>query len=116
VFLDKTDGVTKIGNSGFKRTLGANIADLLKDSFFMQDGQIGAYVAEVIDYMIEDIGTGHLSEQRQIAIERIIYCIDEPIIKFKLAEMLSEALGDQSFEARLIDDEIRRLEERRRRI
>lgn len=116
VFLEKIDQVTKIGNSGLKRTLGANIADLLKDSFFMQGGQIGAYIAEVIDFIIEDIAAGRLSEQRQIAIERIIYCIDEPIIKFKLAEMLSEALGDQSFEARLIDDEIRRLEERRRRI
>ncbi|MEZ2336952.1 hypothetical protein AB6735_15015 [Mucilaginibacter sp. RCC_168] len=116
VFLEKTDQVTKIGNSGFKRTLGANIADLLKDSFFMQDGQIGAYIAGVIDFIIEDIGAGRLTEERQIAIERIIYCIDEPIIKFKLAEMLSEVLGDQSFEARLIDDEISRLQERRRQI
>ncbi|MCO5949841.1 ATP-binding protein [Mucilaginibacter flavidus] len=114
VFLEKMDQVTKIGNSAFKRTLGANIADLLKDSFFMQDGQIGAYIAQVIDFIIEDISAGHLTGQRQIAIERIIYCIDEPILKFKLAEMLSEALGDQSFEARLIDDEIQRLQERRR--
>jgi len=116
VFLEKTDGVTKIGNSGFKRTLGANIADLLKDSFFMQDGQVGAYIAGVIDLIIADIAAGHLSEGRQIAIERIIYCIDEPILKYKLAEMLSEALGDQNFEARLLDDEIRRLQERRKQI
>lgn len=116
VFLDKSDGVTKIGNSAVKRTLGANIADLLKDSFFMQNGQVGAYIAEVIDLIIEDIAAGQLPEQRQTAIERIIHCIDEPIIKFKLAEMLSEALGNQSFEGRLLDDEIRRLQERRRHI
>jgi len=89
---------------------------LLKDSFFMQDGQVGAYIAGVIDLIIADIAAGHLSEGRQIAIERIIYCIDEPILKYKLAEMLSEALGDQNFEARLLDDEIRRLQERRKQI
>ncbi|WEA00716.1 hypothetical protein [Mucilaginibacter sp. SJ] len=115
VYLERIDGRTRIGSSSLKRTFGANIADLLKDSFFIQDGQIGDFVAGEIDDLIEDIRNRQISATRKSEMERIIRVIDEPILKFKLAEMLSEALGDRQFELDLIDEEIRRLERRRRR-
>jgi hypothetical protein len=116
VFIEKGEFGSVIGQSNNKRTFGANLSDLLKDSFFLQDGQIGSYVAEVIDLMIEDIRANRLDAQRRQHIERIIHAIDEPILKFKLAEMLSEATGEDEFERHLLDEEIRRLQERRNRI
>jgi hypothetical protein len=116
VYLERVDGQTRVGNSESKKTFGANIADLLKDSFFIQDGQIGDFVGGQIDKVIRDIRSGQISSDRRIEIERVISTIDEPVLKYKLAEMLSEALGDRQFELQLIDEEIRRLERRRREI
>ncbi|SDE84854.1 hypothetical protein SAMN05216464_11039 [Mucilaginibacter pineti] len=116
VFVEKGEFGSLIGQSDNKRTFGANLADLLKDSFFLQDGQIGSYVAEVIDIIIDDIRHNRLDTQRRQTIERIIHALDEPILKFKLAEMLSAATGEQDFERQLLDEEIRRLRERRNRI
>jgi hypothetical protein len=45
---------------------------------------------------------------------RIISCIDEPILRFKLAEMLSKSTGDNEFESQVLEDEIRRLQEKRK--
>lgn len=113
VYLEKANGVTILGDANQKRTLGANISDLLKDSFFIQGGQIGGFIAGVIDDMITDIRNRRLAPERRDAIERIIHAIDEPVLKFKLAEMLAEALGNREFEIQLIDEEIRRLERKR---
>ncbi len=113
VYLEKADGVTRVSNAENKRTLGANISDLLKDSFFIQDGQIGGFIASVIDGVITDIRSRQIPAERKIAIERIIHAIDEPVLKFKMAEMLTEALGNREFELQLIDEEIRRLQQRR---
>lgn len=113
VYLERIEGHTRLGSSNEKRTFGANIADLLKDSFFIKDGQIGDFVAQVIDGIIRDIRNNNISADRRIEIERIIMTIDEPVLRFKLAEMLAEVLGDRKFELQLIDEEIRRLEKRR---
>lgn len=113
VFLERGNGGTVIGNSAFKRTFGANLADLLKDTFFLQDGQIGNFVADVIDKVITDIDRGRLPNDRIQEIERIINALDEPIIKFKLAEKLSAATGNRSFERRMLDEEIEHLQARR---
>jgi len=48
-----------------------------------------------------------------LSIERIINALDEPIIKFKLAEKLGAATGNRSFELKLLEDEIARLQARR---
>jgi len=113
VYLERVDGQTSVGKSDSKRTFGANIADLLKDSFFIHDGQIGDFVATQIDKVIRDIRSGQISSDRRVEIQRVITSIDEPVLKYKLAEMLSETLGDRIFELQLIDEEIRRLERRR---
>lgn len=113
VFLEKTEKATIMGNAEGKRTFGANISDLLKDSFFLSDGQIGSFSADIIDSIINDINSKDLNNERINSIERIISCIDEPVIKFKLAEMLSGAIGDKRFERRLVNDEIQRLTKKR---
>lgn len=114
VFMQKENGRTKIGTSSSKLTLGANVSDLLKDSFFINDGQIGSFIAGVLDNIINRINNKLLDENQIQEIQRIIQALDEPILKFKLAEMLSNATGNEGFEKQLIDDEIHRLTQRRR--
>lgn len=116
VFLQKADNITVIGSSVDKRTFGANIADLLRDTFFMNDGQIGSFAAKVIDNIIEEISDENLTVENANNIQRQIQCIDEPIIRFKLAEMLSDSLGNREFEIKLIDEEIEHLKNRKDRI
>lgn len=113
VFLDKALNKTKIIDSSLKRTFGANLADLLKDSFFMHDEQVGNFVSKVIDRLISQIQNKNLSEKEISDCERIIFALDEPITKFKLAEMLAESIGDNKLERQLLDAEIARLQERR---
>ncbi len=48
--------------------------------------------------------------------KKIIHAIDDPVLKFKLAEMLTEVSEDREFKMQLIDEEIQRLQERRRAI
>jgi hypothetical protein len=116
VFLERGTSGTVIGNSSLKHTFGANISDLLKDSFFLNDGQIGNFVGDIIDESIKEIQSGDIKTERRHALERIIKTIDEPIIKFKLAEMLSSSSGDSEFERELLDIEIKRLQEKRRNV
>ena len=116
VYFERVNGLTNVNNSNSKKTFGANISDLLKDSFFIQDGQIGDFVATQINRIIKDINDGQISSDRRTEIERLITSIDEPVLKYKLAEMLSEAVGDREFELQLIDEEISRLERRKERI
>lgn len=113
VFLEKGGTGTIVSNSNTKHTFGANISDLLKDSFFLQDSQIGGFVAEKIDETILEIRKGDINLVNKQKLERIIRAIDEPIIKFKLAEMLNDTLGDNQFERELLDNEIIRLQEKR---
>lgn len=113
IFLEKENGVTRLMNSGSSRTFGANIADLLKDSFFIGNVQIGDFAAGLIDKVITDINNSELTIQRVEEIKRIIFIIDEPIVKFKLAQMLGNSIGDKMIELNLIDQEIQRLQKRK---
>lgn len=82
----------------------------------MDDEQIGNFVSGVIDQLIAQIKKKDLNEKEISDCERIILAIDEPIIKFKLAEMLAESIGDNKFERQLLEAEIARLQEKRNRL
>lgn len=116
VFIERVEKFSQILDSSNKRTLGANISDLLKDSFFIHDGQIGSFISNTINSVIEVMAKKKMTEVEIIIIERLIACLDEPILKFKLAEMLSEATGDKGFESKMIDAEMNRLADRRKRL
>ncbi len=116
VFLEKIERKTLVRSSENTYTFGASIADLLKDSFFIGDGQAGDFFADIIDKVIKDIRRGGLSPRRVEEIERIVSTIDEPVMRFKLAQMLGDAIGDSRLEMQLIDQEIRNLQKRREEI
>lgn len=98
------------------KTFGANISNLLSDSFFINEGLIGDFAKDKIEKVIVklnkllDLKNNNvyidISEDKKILIKETIEIIDEPIIKMKLIDMYNTI-----FEVS-IENEISDLEER----
>lgn len=122
IYLDHEEILTtKIldGETNTRNTFGANIHELLADSFFISDGLIGEFAKEKIDFVIEKLNskilindknktsnTSYDDEKDQI--KQIINLIDEPIIKFRLIEMFNLAFSTKTS----LENEIDLLEEK----
>ena len=114
IFLEKTkEGKCRI-SSEVQKTFGANITDLLADSFFIKDGLIGDFakskINEVITWINENRNRTEINEKDLEHYQKVIELIDERVIKLKLSEMITELLPDNTFYNKVIDDEIKRLE------
>lgn len=77
-----------------KNTFGANITDLLSESFFLENGLIGDFarvkIEEVIKFLKEEKSEINSKEDAK----KIIELIDEPLLKSKLREMYYELFSD----------------------
>ncbi|MBA5630392.1 hypothetical protein [Moheibacter lacus] len=126
VYLYKTtDGKTELLDQISKqrptKTFGANISDLLADSFFVNDGLIGDFAKEKIEKTIEWINNNiELKSRNRDSFSReleyhkkVISIIDEPVVKIKLSEMISELEDSNDFQRQILNDEIRFLTEKR---
>lgn len=121
----KTDGKTELLDQNSKqrptKTFGANISDLLADSFFVNDGLIGDFAKEKIEKIITWINENRESKDRNADTflreleynKKVISIIDEPVVKIKLSEMISELEDSNDFEKQILNDEIRFLTEKR---
>lgn len=114
IFLEKAEeGKCRI-SSEVQKTFGANITDLLADSFFIKDGLIGDFakskINEVITWINENRNRTEINEKDLEHYQKVIELIDERVIKLKLSEMITELLPDNTFYHKVIDDEIKRLE------
>ena len=113
IFLEKPEGKCQI-SSRVQKTFGANITDLLADSFFIKDGLIGDFakskINEVITWINENRNKTKIDEEKLAYYKKVIELIDERVIKLKLSEMITELLPDNTFYNKVIDDEIKRLE------
>ncbi|MGN7986065.1 AAA family ATPase [Pedobacter sp. 22226] len=94
-----------------KNTFGANITDLLADSFFLSDGLIGDFakdkIKEIVNWLNQadnNDGAGHY--------KKLIEIIDEPIAKRKLAEMYDEKMNS-NLQLSVIDQQIKELNQKR---
>lgn len=67
-------------------TFGANITDILADSFFISNGLMGEFAKEKINEVIKLLGLNEVSESENEYIKKVIEIIDEPLIKTKLKE------------------------------
>lgn len=125
-YLQKDGSNTKVLNIDDPqrpvKTFGANITDLLADSFFVKEGLIGDFakgkIQETIDW-INNCKERRLSNQDRfqhelIYYKKIISLIDEHITKIKLSEMLSELEPTNDFQKSIIDEEIKYLQQRRK--
>ncbi|MEZ7515344.1 hypothetical protein [Flavobacterium frigidarium] len=125
VYLLKNDNRTEVLDYDSKyrptKTFGANISDLLAESFFVNDGLIGDFAKEKIEKTIEWINNNIESKIRNTDTfskeleyhKRVISIIDEPIIKIKLSEMISELEDDNDFQKQILNDEIKFLTKKR---
>ena len=116
-----------------KNTFGANITDLLADSFFINDGLIGDFAKEKISITLEWLkrkanekrkknNQKDLFKKENITVlefeneseeieyhKKIINLIDEPLVKNKLKEMFIEFVSE---DLEFKDEQIRQLEEK----
>jgi predicted ATP-binding protein involved in virulence len=86
ICLENKDGLVVLLDSlKSLRTFGANITDLLADSFFVDDGLVGDFAKDKIQETIIWLKIDSKKEAEHY--RTLIGIIDEPIVKRKLAEM-----------------------------
>lgn len=91
------------------RSFGANITDLLADSFFVEDGLIGDFAKNYIHWIIEWINDESRDMSKLEKVKKIINLIDEPITQTKLSEMFDLKLN-QHLRLSIIRSQIKDLE------
>lgn len=91
------------------RTFGANITDLLADSFFLEGSLIGDFATEKIKETIEWLNEKDDKKDEREKYKTIIEMIDEPILQRKLGEMYDEKVNDADLKNEIIDKQIRYL-------
>lgn len=101
-----------------KNTFGANIIDLLADSFFLKDGLMGDFAKEKIEATIDWLNEERKNKQKKSEKsynlnlkdyeyhKKIVQLIDEPILRMKLAEMLDELQDSRNLQKEVAQKEI----------
>ena len=97
----------KSNNRPYK-TFGANISDLLADSFFVDNSLIGDFSYNLIQNTITWLNQKENHENSEYY-RKIIQIIDEPIIQRKLAEMYDDK-SPEKFQLKIIEEQIKKLE------
>lgn len=97
VYLKKDGNKTKFLSEYEKpkKSFGANITDLLADSFFIEDGLLGDFAKEKIEDAIKYLNNFENSKMNKITARKIINIIDEPILKYKLEDMYFEKFPEE---------------------
>lgn len=96
-----------------KKSFGANITDLLADSFFIRDGLMGNYAKNKIQKVIDAINDKDILLKKEC--EDIICLIDEPLLRRKLSEMYSAAFNDD-LELKMVEEELALLQRRKEKL
>lgn len=113
VYLNKSNigefsVLTEINEQRPKKSFGANITDLLSDSFFIEDGLMGDFAKEKIKEVIAWLNKKDDKKNAEYY-KNVIQIIDEPIIQRKLSEMYDEKMHTE-VRLSLIDKQINELE------
>lgn len=93
IFLNKNiDGQCKVKEpQDMERTFGANIHNLYRSSFFMQDGLMGKFAKEKIDGVIRDLRShNEITEHRKKEIRFIIEQVGEPLVREMLLKQYNQ--------------------------
>ena len=88
-------------------TFAANVNDLLGHSFFLDDLLIGDFANSKIEYVINWINdnrdkNGDFNGDEFNNVKKVISLIEEPVLRNKLAEMLSDIEVDEEFVQKMI--------------
>lgn len=77
--------------------LGANISDVLSQSFFLTDGFMGEYVRKKLNNIVDALSSkASISEAQLDEMESIILNVGEPLLRETIARMLIEKRYDYS--------------------
>ena len=97
IYVKKDDDYTRVLSEYEKpkKSFGANITDLLADSFFIEDGLIGDFAKEKIENVIRYLNNVEGSEIGKAEARKLIEIIDEPILKYKLKDMFFEKFPEE---------------------
>lgn len=92
---NETNGNAEIADFNREKTFGANIYSLLSDSFFMENGTIGEFAKEKIEWVIKTLDNVEiqLSNGDLDKMNYIINSIGEPLIKMQLESMREQKLN-----------------------
>ena len=74
------------------KSFGANITEILADSFFVEDGLTGDFAKEEINNTIDWLRNKEDIQNYEYH-KKLIQIIDEPIVQQKLSEMYSEKMN-----------------------
>jgi hypothetical protein len=99
-----------------KTTFAANVNDLLGHSFFLEDLLIGDFANSKIEHVIKWINLnrdkeGDYNNDEFNDVKKIISLIEEPVLRNKLAEMLSDVEIDNEFIQKIIRKQLDYLED-----
>lgn len=95
------------------KTFGANISDLLADSFFVEDSLIGDFAKDKINKVIDWLTDEDKKEDADGYYKVLIELIDEPIVQSKLNEMYKEKMPTR-IRLKLIEEKINELKEEKK--
>ncbi|MGH1387455.1 AAA family ATPase [Kordia sp.] len=89
-YLSKNEqGITKVEDSSKKKSFGANITDLLTDSFFLEDGLVGDFAKAKINSIISWLSIKKLEKEvKQLEEEETLIPLSLSITKREELEML----------------------------
>lgn len=106
VYLKKDGDKTKVlgEDEKPKKSFGANITDLLADSFFIGNGLIGDFAKGKIKEVIEFLNGRDSKIISKVECKKIIEIIDEPLMKDKLLEMYYEKYPEEYDNKKDIED------------
>lgn len=98
---------------------GANIHDILTQSFFLENGFIGEFAQNKIGEVLETINKKKANRQKISAddykkYKKTIDLIGEPLIKSKLMNMISEVYDNTQDRIKMLEEEIEILKNKKR--
>lgn len=75
---------------GIRNPFSANVNEILKQSFFMDDGFVGSFAAEKINSLVDFLnGTPDAREWSETDIEDLIANIGDPLVAFQLKKLVA---------------------------
>jgi predicted ATP-binding protein involved in virulence len=91
---------------------GANIHDILKQSFFLENGFIGEFARTKIGVVIDAINKKKINKDNYKEYKTIINLIGEPLIKQKLMMMISEVYDNKQDRIEILEKELAELKQK----
>lgn len=117
MLLQKTESGCKILPKDTIKTFGANIHELLSDSFFLKDGFIGDFAKIILNELFSYLSGGLEATDtlNQKKAKTLIDLVGEPLLKSQLVQLYDSKFGANT-ELDFINEEIERLEQLKNKI